>query len=438
MRDNFGDFIPHRGIKFDYFSLNEGKYLEKNPSLRDFLFIFVPKKEKDMIDESLYNYMRELVKNVPSQFKRYMYSELPWDSRLVGIVGPCGVGKSTMLLQRVSETSENEHVLYVAADNFYFSTHTLLQLADDFVKDNGSHLFIDEIHKYKNWSNELKQIYDLHPKLKVTFTGSSVLDIQKGGADLSRRALMYEMQGLSFREFLNLRLGLDIKPYTLKQIVDNKVVINEIDHPLPLFREYLAKGYYPFSSEYGFDNRIYQIVAQTLDVDIPQYADMKIATSRKLKQLLAVVSKLVPFKPNNDSLSKEIGVSKNNIGDYFVYLEKAGMIGQLRGDTGGLRGLGKVDKIYIDNPSLMSVLASQKPDIGNVRETFFYNQLRVRNEVLSSKKSDFCIEKYTFEIGGRKKGKQQIEDVENGIIVRDEIEYGHGIVVPLWQFGLNY
>ena len=181
-----------------------------------------------------------------------------------------------------------------------------------------------------------------------------------------------------------------------------------------------------------------QIVSQTVEADIPQYADMKATTARKLKQMLVVVSKLAPFKPNAENLASEISVSKNNVGEYLLYLEKAGMVGQLRDDTGGLRGLGKVEKVYIDNPSLMTVLAGGNPEIGNIRETFFYNQMRVKNDVISSKVSDFMINEYTFEIGGKKKGKKQIEDVANGIVVRDDIESGHGIVIPLWYFGLNY
>lgn len=190
--------------------------------------------------------------------------------------------------------------------------------------------------------------------------------------------------------------------------------------------------------EGGFELRMEQVISQTVEYDIPQYADMKASTARKLKQMLSIISRLAPFKPNMENLASEIGVSKNNVPDYLVYLEKAGMIGQLRDNTGGLRGLGKVEKVYIDNPSLMTVLAGGKPDTGNIRETFFYNQMRVANDVVSSKESDFKIDKYTFEIGGRKKGKKQIENVEHGIIVKDDIEFGHGITLPLWQFGFGY
>lgn len=391
-----------------------------------------------MIDVTLYGYMDEMLKRTPRSFIRYKYKIIDWESRLIGIVGPRGVGKSTMILQHIRNKKDKGIHLFVSADNMYFATNTLVSLADDFVKEGGTNLYIDEVHKYKNWSRELKQIYDVHQDLKIVFTGSSVLDIQKGEADLSRRALMYQMQGLSFREYLELFHNIKSPVYSLDEILTHKVNISGLQHPLPLFRDYLKRGYYPFSIEGNFELRMEQVVSQTVETDIPQYADMKVSTARKLKQMLSVISKLAPYKPNADKLATEIGVSKNNVPDYLVYLERAGMIGLLRDNTGGMRGLGKVEKVYVDNPSLMNVLTSGTPDLGNLRETFFYNQMRVNNDVVSSKESDFSIGKHTFEVGGKRKGKKQIENIENGIVVRDDIEIGHGIFVPLWNFGMNY
>ena len=391
-----------------------------------------------MLDNSLYEYMDAMLKQTPVSMKRYIFDDIAWDAHMVGIVGPRGVGKSTMLLQYILSHRDTSKMLYVSADNVYFSSHTIVETADTFVKEGGEHLFIDEVHKYKDWSRELKQLYDVHPKLKITFTGSSVLDIYKGEADLSRRALIYTMQGLSFREYLELFHGIRSKVYSLDEILNHQVSVTEMEHPLPLFRDYLKRGYYPFAKEIGFEYRMQQVISQTTESDIAQYADMKASTARKLKQMLSIISTLAPYKPNADNLARELSVSKNNVPDYLVYLEMAGMIGQLRDDTGGMRGLGKVEKVYIDNPSLMTALAGGIPDIGNIRETFFYNQMRVRNDIISSRESDFCIDKFTFEIGGKKKGKKQIEDVPNGIIVRDDIEVGHGIIVPLWMFGMNY
>ena len=381
--------------------------------------------------------MRELLGQTPMAFVRYKYKEINWDSRMVGILGPRGIGKSTMILQRIKNTESN-HSLYIAADNIYFADHSIIDLADEFVKEGGTHLYIDEVHKYSGWSRELKQIYDMHPSLHVVFTGSSVLDIYRGEADLSRRALMYFMYGLSFREYLALFQGVECPVFTLDDILANRAVIDGVEHPLPFFRDYLSRGYYPFAVQGDFPMRMEQVVGQTIEVDIPQYADMKASTSRKLKRLLAILSHLAPYKPVADSLASEIGVSKNSVPDYLVYLEKSGMIGLLRDDTSGIRNLGKVEKAYIDNPSLMTVLAGGTPDIGNLRETFFYNQMRVRNNVTASRVSDFTIGKYTFEIGGRKKGQRQIEGVPNAYVVKDDIEVGMGNIVPLWCFGLNY
>ena len=389
-----------------------------------------------MIDNRLYEYMTEMLGRTPLDFVRYKYDEINWEGRLVGIVGPRGVGKSTMVLQRIKRSAEGRH-LYVSADNLYFTNHSLSDFADEFVKDGGTHLYIDEIHKYAGWSRELKQIYDMHPALNIVFTGSSVLDIKRGEADLSRRALMYMMQGLSFREYLQLFHNIKSRAFSLQEILSHQVEIPHLEHPLPLFREYLRQGYYPFAIEGDFALRMAQVVDQTVEVDIPQYADMKASTARKLKRMLTILSELAPYKPSVEHLATEIGVSKNNVPDYLVYLERAGMIGLLRDGTSGMRNLGKIEKVYVDNPSLMMVLTAN-PNIGNVRETFFYNQMREKQNITSSKMSDFTIGDYTFEIGGRKKGKKQIEDVANGRIVKDDIETGHGIVIPLWHFGMNY
>lgn len=391
-----------------------------------------------MVDTVLYQYMDEMLRQTTEKHFRYIYKEIDWSARMIGIVGPRGVGKSTMLKQHILRQTDRDKILYVSADFVYFNTHSLIYLADEFIKDGGTRLFIDEIHKYKNWSQELKQIFDVHPELQIVFTGSSVLDIYKGLADLSRRVLIFHMQGLSFREFLLIRYDIEAPVYSLEDIITQRVEIPGVAHPLPLFREYLAKGYYPFSNEPGFELRINQIVQQTIESDIAQYADLKPATARKLKQLLGVVSSLAPYKPNYDNLAKEVGISKNNVADYLTYLEKAGLIGLLRDNTAGMRQLGKIEKVYVDNTSLMNVLANGNPNIENVRETFFFNQMRVRNDILGSRVSDFFISPYTFEVGGKSKGRRQIEDVDNGRIVKDDIETGHGIVIPLWTFGMNY
>ena len=395
------------------------------------------------MDLTLTEFMKEQLNLVSTDFKRYMYDKLPWEARLVGLMGPRGVGKSTMVLQHIKEQAEDVQgkSLYVSADHSYFSTHTLIDTAAQFVREGGEWLYIDEVHKYEGWSTELKQIYDSHPRLHVFFTGSSVLDILEGEADLSRRVLLNDMQGLSFREFLELFHGIKTPVRSLKEVLEGKVQIEGVEHPLPLFEQYLREGYYPFSLEGYFQQRLQQVIRLTMEVDIPQYANMTPATGRKLRRMLGIIASNVPYKPEASSLANEIKVSRNDIPNYLLYMEKAGMIGQLRDCTGGMRGLGKTEKVYLDNTNMIYTMTGENANIGNVRETFFFNQTRLNQEVISSKVSDFQIGEYTFEVGGKKKGLKQVKDVkdvENAYIVRDDTEYASGQFLPLWSFGLLY
>lgn len=391
------------------------------------------------MDINLVNYMQNQLWNVPTGFHRYMYNIIDWQERMFGLVGPRGVGKTVLFLQYMKQHQEEGGLFYVSADNTYFSNHSLIELADQFSKEGGRHLFIDEVHKYPNWSQELKQIYDTHPDMKVSFTGSSVLDITKGESDLSRRAPIYKMQGLSFREYLAMFHRIDVPVLSLDEIIENKpFVIKDTPHPLPLFKEYLQKGYYPFAKDTLFSVKMDQIINLTMEVDIPQYANMNASTGRKLKKLMSIIAMSVPFKPIMDKISKMINVSRNDLSDYFLYMENAGMIAQVRDATNGIMSLGKVEKVYLDNPNLAYVLGEESSNIGNIRETFFFNQIRVRNKITISKQSDFEINGITFEIGGKNKGQKQIENLKNAFIVKDDIEYGSGNIIPIWMFGLNY
>lgn len=387
---------------------------------------------------SLYQRYDLLIRNTSLNFKRYLFDKLPWGSRLMGIVGPRGVGKTTMILQYIKEQLDFNSTLYVSADDLYFTSNSLYELSQEFHLNGGKYLFIDEIHKYPEWSRELKNIYDSFTDLHVIFTGSSVLDILEGTSDLSRRALVYTMQGLSFREYLSLFQGIKYPTYSIDEILHHKIDRDILQHPIPYFKDYLKRGYYPFGIENQIEIRLNQIILQTLENDIPQFAKLSIGTSRKLKHLIKIVGESVPFKPNFTKLSEMIGISRNVLDNYLVYMEKAGLILQLRTDTGGIRGLGKIDKIYLDNPNLTYSLVGDSANIGNIRETFFLNQMRVKFNVLSSEKSDFVIDNYTFEIGGKSKKQNQIEQIQNSFIVKDNIEYGYLNVVPLWTFGLTY
>lgn len=394
--------------------------------------------ENNLQMDALLEYSSQLIAESNTDFTRYLYEQINWQNRLVGLIGPRGVGKTTLVLQHIKNNLNIHQTLYVTAEDFYFAKNRLTDLAANFVKLGGKNLFIDEIHKYPDWSKELKLIYDYHKDLKVVFTGSSVLDIKKGSADLSRRAVVYNMQGLSFREYLALFHQIKVPKFTLDEIVNHQVDVPQIPHPLPFFADYLKKGYYPFAIEDDFDLKLQQVVNQTLEMDIPVYADMNVSTGRKLKQLLAIVAESVPFKPNMSKIAGMLNISRNNIADYLLYMEEAGMVAQLRNETSGIRGLGKLDKVYLDNTNLVYNLAKENQNIGNVRETFFLNQTKINHPIVSSSLADFKIDTMDFEVGGKNKGLKQIANAEKGFIVKDNIERGFLNTIPLWHFGLMY
>ncbi|WP_308245251.1 AAA family ATPase [Prevotella merdae] len=388
--------------------------------------------------EQLFEYFNRKLIDTPIDLVRYKFAEIEWGGHALGLVGPRGVGKSTMLLQYIKMHLDVKDTLYVSADHLYFASHTLVDLADRFYKMGGKHLFVDEIHKYEGWSIEVKQIFDSYSDLQLIISGSSILEITKGMADLSRRVPIYEMQGLSFREYLHLFHGIKMDAIDMDRLLQHKYVIPGVEHPLPLFNDYLRRGYYPFGRDVAYDMELLQVVAQTMESDIPMYLNANVSIGRKLKQLLMVVAESVPFKPIMQKLADVTGINRNYIQDYLMYMERAGMIAQLRDAVGGIRGLGKTEKVYLDNTNLIYALSPKRADIGNVRETFFMNQMRVIGDVMCSPVSDFLVDDLTFEIGGRKKGQKQISEVKNGYVVKDDIETGYANVLPLWAFGLLY
>jgi hypothetical protein len=388
--------------------------------------------------ERLNEQFKRLIERTDVTHLRYLHSIIDWNNRLTAIVGARGVGKTTLILQHIKLFHKSQDTLYVSADDLYFTENSLFNLATDFYKNGGKYLFIDEIHKYSDWSKELKMMYDNFNDLHVVFTGSSVLDVYKGSDDLSRRVLSYQLLGLSFREYLNMSQKLNLPVYSLDEIIANKVEIPGIEHPLPIFKKYLSEGFYPFYEETGYVERLKNTINLTLETDIPIFSKMNISTSQKLKQLLYIISQSVPFKPNFTKIADMIGVHRNQITEFLYYLERAGIIAQLRNDTKGIRLLGKVEKVFLDNTNLMFAIGEDKPNIGNIRETYFFNQMRLNYKVLSSDVSDFKIGKYTFEVGGKNKTRKQIVNLENAFIIKDDIEFGFLNTIPLWAFGFNY
>ena len=388
--------------------------------------------------ENLYGLFRGLIERTDTTYLRYLHSEVEWNSRLTAIVGARGVGKTTMLLQHIKLHHNLSDTLYVNADDLYFSENKLFDLASTFYKNGGKHLFIDEIHKYSQWSKEVKMMYDYFSDMQIVFTGSSILDIYKGSDDLSRRALTYKLSGMSLREYLNMSQGLQLPAYSLEDIVKNKVELSGIAHPLPLFKDYLQGGYYPFYKEVGYSDRLRNVINLTLETDIPIYANMSVSTAKKMKQLLYIITQSAPFKPNFTKIAQMIDVHRNQVVDFLFYLEKAGIISQLRNSTMGVRLLGKVEKVYLNNPNLIHAIVEGTPNIGNIRETLFFNQMEVKNSVSSSDVADFTIGNYTFEVGDKNKSQNQIAGMDNAYVVKDDIEYGYMNVIPLWAFGFNY
>ena len=382
---------------------------------------------------------RNILKNVDTSYVRNIHSTIPWNDRLIAILGARGVGKTTLVLQHIKLYEDVDTTLFVYADDLWFSTHSLVTLAEIFYTNGGRVLYIDEIHKYKNWSQEIKNIYDQYPDLKVRYTGSSILDLQKGSHDLSRRVLEFQMHGLSFREYVALRYGADIPIHTLEQVLVNKIEFPYTDYrPVALFKEYLRQGYYPYFKEPGYELRLTKTINAILEVDIPKFAELSISTSEKLKTLLYIVAQSVPFKPNYSKIARDLDMHRNAVSDLMVWLDKADLINILRDDVEGYKLLGKVNKIYLNNPNLAYALSDDEPNIGNIRETIFLAWLRATHKVTASSVSDFKVGKYTFEVGGKKKGQHQIKDVEHAYVVKDDIEYGHLNEVPLWSFGLLY
>ena len=335
-------------------------------------------------------------------YVREFHDKINWSNRLICIMGQKGVGKSTMLLQHIKKFDNLEETLYVTADNIYFSGHTLYDLAQSFFKAGGKRLYIDEIHKYKPWSTEIKNIYDDIPLLQVIYSGSSLLALQKGNkADLSRRSIPYTMPGLSFREYLNIRNGWSLKTASLDEILHGRIDFPYGDHrPLVYYKDYCKTGFYPYFQESDAPIRLENAVLSTVENDIPAYAEMTVASAVKLKKLMYILSKSVPYKPSNDTLGRDLVISRNIVPDYIEYLTKSGLFGALHEPGHSDNLLMKVEKLYLGNSNIALALSEDGIiDSGNMRETNFLAWTSQVHKVTSSKISDFEIDGITFEVG---------------------------------------
>jgi len=387
-----------------------------------------------------------LIDETSLDFERYLLNELPWDRRLIGIKGSRGIGKTTLILQYIKKQyQQSNKAIYVSLDDMYFAENSLLDFADDFVSKGGEHLFIDEVHKYSNWAVEIKNIYDYHPKLRVVFTGSSLLEILNARADLSRRALVFNMQGLSFREFLIFRHNIKLSSISFEDILSNHteiaLSISKKIKPLEYFEEYLKTGYFPFyeGNQNLYFKQLQEIINMILEIELPLLRNTDISIVNKIKQLLLIVSKSVPFKPNVSSLSNKIQVTRKTIIDYINYLNDAGIFKVIHKDSFGVSLLQKPEKYLKGDEPYYIFCKSGMRDIGNIRETFFLNQLSNKHSITYPNNGDFFVDdKFTFEIGGKSKTNKQIKGIENSYVVADNIEYGYDKTIPLWRFGFLY
>lgn len=393
------------------------------------------------------SFYRRLV-NTDTRFTRYLYDVIHWDARLIGILGARGAGKTTMLLQRILKTfgGTPTQALYVSLDNLYFSTHTLLDLTREFYQSGGTYLFLDEVHRYSTWSVELKQIYDDYPTLHIIFTGSSLLQVENGEADLSRRATLYYLNGMSFREFLQFDKGITLPVYSLEQILSHHTaiaheVIQEL-HPLAAFNEYLRYGYYPFYKEDidAYPSKLLATFNQIIELDLPAVVDIEYTTIQRIKKLFAIIAQLVPLIPNISALSRDLNTTRLSLLNYLYYLGRARAILMIDKTSSGLKPMAKPEKIYLGNTNYAYSFGRENTNIGSIRETFFVNQLQATHNVAyAPSNADFRVDgRYTFEIGGAGKSHRQIQGIPDAYLALDDIEQGFGNEIPLYLFGMMY
>lgn len=395
--------------------------------------------------EGLFEKSYQKLLRVPTAFKRYLADEIDWSSRLIGIKGARGAGKTTLMLQYAKlHLPQGKETLYTSLDSLYFTDNTLVALADQFVMQGGKFLLLDEVHRYANWSQEIKNIYDDQPDLKIIFTGSSIMHLNRAKGDLSRRAVMYELAGLSFREYLNFTQGTTLKPVSFNDLLADhtKLAMDIVANMRPLehFSNYLKYGHYPYFLEnIGlYPQKLAETISLAINIDLPAFHDITFKSIEKIRLLLHIIAESVPFKPNISKLSERIDISRNNLVQFIKYLEDMRIISGLYADTKGIGLLQKPEKIYLYHPNLQYALANEQSNVGNMRESFFINQISKLGPVTYTGEGDFNFKDYVFEIGGKNKTNKQVKHIEKSFVAADEIEIGHNHKMPLWLFGFLY
>ena len=396
--------------------------------------------------DRLFKTYGRLLAETDLSFTRYLYEKINWDNRLIIIKGAKGVGKTTMLLQHIKRSFPHaEEALYVSLDNLWFTTHTVLELAEYHYTHGGTHLFLDEVHKYKGWQQEVKNIYDSYPKLHLVITGSSMLKLDESlVADLSRRHRLYTMEGLSFREYLFLEQVADLPVLSLETILQSHFTeasqITSKVKVLHHFEKYIQTGYYPFYREEGdgFSDRLQQVIDTIVSSEMPSVSNIEYDSVYKTKQLLGILAERSPYTLNISSLCNTLQSSRNNVLKLIDLLDKAALMRRLYSVESGMKQLTKPEKILFYNTNLMYCL-TPNADAGTKRETYFASQLAMGHTLYMPNQGDLVVDgKWLFEVGGKRKGFTQIKDIADSYVVSDDIEIGYGNKIPLWLFGLLY
>lgn len=376
-------------------------------------------------------------------FKRYLTDAIDWSQRLILILGHRGTGKTTLMLQKMQEVGD--HAVYLSLDDFFFEENRLVELIEQLYQKGTRSFFLDEVHRYPHWSADLKMMFDNYSDAHFVVSGSSILELGKGKADLSRRAAVFHLAGLSFREFLALETNISLRKLTLRELVTNQADISaEIADQLDivsLFDQYLEFGYYPFyrDSQALYKSRLMETTHLVLEMDIAPFEDLTHKTTRNMKKLIYIIGESVPFIPNISKLAERLEVSRNTVLKTLDLLAQAQILNLLRTATQGVSFLQKPEKIYLQNTNLAYAFSSNQTNRGNIRETFFFNQLQVNHEVTLPKFGDFMVDsQYVFEVGGANKTSRQIQGVPNAYIAADGIKTGGGNKIPLWLFGFLY
>lgn len=379
---------------------------------------------------------------VVSKKKRYLYEQIDWEQRLIILLGYRGAGKTTILLQHLSASSKRG--IYMSLDDFYFETHRLVETVASLYRLGYRLFLLDEVHRFEWWSKDLKQLVDDFEDIQLVATGSSILDITKGNADLSRRASVYHLHGLSFREYLNFEKNINLNSLPLNEILTSHHVIapdllDVFDFKTD-FQNYLKSGYFPFflEAKKTYFQKLQETIHLVIDSDITPYEQLQQSTTKTLKKLLFVLSESVPFTPNINKLSEKLETPRNTVLRLLDILEKAQILLLLKSSTKGISYLQKPEKIYLQNTNFIYLFSPTMANLGNIRETFFLNQMSAVHTVTSSKYGDFMVDDtFVFEVGGASKTNEQIRGVPNAYLALD-IAGGNDKRIPLWLFGMLY